>query len=70
MESGPREENENIREKNRQAAARAWENMKASLDDREEYEGINAVLKFFREKGHVESGLTLSEQLKILEEKF
>ena len=66
----PREENESIREKNRQAAARAWKNMKAALDDREEYEGINAVLKFFHEKERLESGLMLSEQLKILEERF
>ena len=41
-----REENESI-EKNRQAAARAWKNMKAALDDREEYEGINADAEIF-----------------------
>ena len=62
--------NESIREKNRQATAQAWKNMNAALNDRDEYEGINAVLKFFNEKGRVGSGITMAEQLKIIEDQF
>ena len=46
MKTQLREENERIRRKNHEAAARAYENMNAALNNQADYDGINAVLKF------------------------
>ena len=50
MKTQLREENERIRRKNHEAAARAYENMNAALNNQADYDGINAVLKFLNEK--------------------
>lgn len=65
-----REQNERIRSKNHEAAARAYENMNAALGDKTDHDGINAVLKFLNERERVDDRLPLSEQLKYLEEKL
>ena len=65
-----REQNERIRSKNREAAARAYENMNAALEDKTDHDGINAVLRFLNERERVDDHLALSEQLKYIEEKL
>ncbi len=65
-----RKQNERIRSKNREAAARAYENMNAALGDKIDHDGINAVLRFLNEREHVDDRLPLSEQLKYIEEKL
>ena len=65
---GAREQNEHIRSKNREASARAYENMNAALGDKTDHDGINAVLKFLNEHERVDDRLPLSEQLRYIEE--
>ncbi len=65
-----REQNERIRSKNCEAAARAYENMNAALGDKTDHDGINAVLKFLNEHERVDDRLPLSEQLRYIEEKL
>ncbi len=68
MKTQLREENERIRRKNYEAAARTYENMNAALNNKAECDGINAVLKFLNEKERVDTNLPMSEQLKYIEE--
>ena len=70
MKTQLREENERIRRKNHEAAARAYENMNAALNNQADYNGINAVLKFLNEKEKVDTDMPMSEQLKYIEEKL
>lgn len=65
-----RTEAERIRQKNYEAAAHAYKNIYAALDDRQDHDGINAVLKFLNEKRRVDPELPLSEQLQYIEEAF
>lgn len=65
-----REENERIREKNRRAAERAYENMNAALHGSSERSGVNAVLKFLNERERVDTRLPLSEQLEQIDEQL
>ncbi len=65
-----REQNERIREKNREAAARAYENMNAALGDKADHGSVNAILRFLNEKDRVDTALSVAEQLAFIEEKF
>ena len=70
MNTKLKEENERIQEKRREAAAQAYKNMSAVLKNQSEQDGINAILKFLNIKERVDDSLSLSEQLKYVEEKF
>ena len=61
------EQNERIREKNREAVARAYENMDAAFHNKSETAGLNGVLRFLNEKARLDASLPLSQQLKQIE---
>lgn len=65
-----REQNERIKNKNREAVARAYENMKAALEGDTDIGGINAILAFLNERERVDTALSLSKQLAFIEEKL
>ena len=58
---------EEIRQHDRDAMRRAYENIHSIFDDERSYNGINAVLNFFHEKDFVNESLPLSEQLEEIE---
>lgn len=66
-ENNYRREIENIRQQDHDAMRRAYENTHSVFNDEQSYNGINAVLNFFREKNFVDEELPLSKQLEEIE---
>lgn len=60
---------EKIRERNRESARRAYENIEKALKGKGSLQGINAVMKFLNTDGSIDDSLPIGEQLKELDEK-
>ena len=58
---------ENISQRDRESVLRAYENIHSVFEDKQSYNGINAVLHFFHEKNFVDENLPLSKQLEEIE---
>lgn len=63
-------ENQRVQEKNQEAKRQAYQAMRSVLDDRADYDGLNAVLRFLGEKGRVDPRLPLAQQLRHIEAAF
>ena len=63
-------EHEHLLRQNLEAQREVYANLRSAIYQKENNDGINAVLKFLNQKGRINSDLSVTEQLRQAEERF